>query len=116
MNTRSRARADREVRRNNEKQKRIERRHRLDSRESLGTPYNLRSTMGRRGVNSSRGTGRRSKEEKKFDVSAVAPIVLFPVSEEENQVDKGGREVMFMCNPNDIILCAKIMLNSITDS
>jgi hypothetical protein len=102
MNTRSRARADREVRRNIEKQRRIERRQRFESRESIGTPYNLRTTMGRRGLNSARGTGRGSKGEKTFDVSAVAPIVLFPVSEEENQVDKGGSEVLIICKPNAI--------------
>jgi hypothetical protein len=110
MNTRSRARADREARRNIEKQRRIERRQRFESRESLGTPYNLRTTMGRRGVNSARGTGRGFKGEK-----TVAPIVLFPVSEEEKPVDKGDSQVLFICNPNDIFLCAKIMLTSITN-
>ena len=116
MNTRSRARADQEVRRNIEKQRRIERRQRFESRESLGAPYNLRRTMGRRGVNSGRGTSRGSKGEKTSDVSAVVPIVLFPVSEEDNTVDKGGSQVLFICNPNDILLCAKIMLTSITDT
>lgn len=116
MNTRSRARADREVRRTIEKQRRIERRQRLESRESSGTPYNLRTTMGRRGVNSSRGTGRGSKGEKTFDVSEVAPIVLFPVSEEENPVDKGGSEVIFMCITKDIFLIEIAMFNSIMES
>ena len=116
MNTRSRARADREARRNIEKQRRTERRQRFESREFLGTPYNLRTTMGRRGVNTSRGTGRGSKGGKTSDVSAVAPIVLFPVSEEDNLVDKGGCKVLFICNPNVIILCAKIMLTYMTDS
>jgi hypothetical protein len=116
MNTRSRARADREVRRNIEKQRRIERRQRFESRESLGTPYNLRTTMGRRGVNSSRGTGRGSKGEKTFDVSEVAPVVLFPVTEEDNEVDKGGSEVMYICDHNEIVLFANTMLNSIKDS
>lgn len=97
MNTRSRARADREVRRTTEKQKRVARKQRLESRESLGTPYNLRTTMGRQGVNSSRGTVRGSNGEKTFDVSAIAPVVLFPVTEEENQDDKGGSEVIFEC-------------------
>ena len=106
MNIRSRARAEREVRRSIEKKRRIERRQKLESRESFGTSYNLRSTMGRRGVNSSRGTSRGSKADKMFDVSAVAPIVLFPVSEEDNQVDKGGSEVMFMCNILEIIVYA----------
>ena len=72
--------------------------------------------MGRKGVNSSRGTGRGSKGEKTFDVSAVAPIVLFPVSEEDNEVDKGGSEVMFICNHNEILLCEIIQLNSMTES
>ena len=101
MNTRSRARAEREDRRNSEKQRRIERRERLESRVSLGTPYNLRTRMGRRGVTSSKGTGRGSKGEKAFDVSGVAPVVLFPVSEEDNEVDKGGSEVMFIRNQNE---------------
>ena len=73
MNTRARARAYREVRRTIEKQRRVERKQRLESRESLGTPYNLRSTMGRQGVNTSKGTRRGSKEEKNvwcFDGSA----------------------------------------------
>ena len=72
--------------------------------------------MGRRGVNSSRGTGRGSKGEKTFDVSEVAPVVLLPVSEEDDEVDKGGSEVMFICNYNEILLCAIIMLNYMTDS
>ena len=36
-----------------------------------------------------------------FDVSEVAPIVLFLVSEEDNKVDKGSSEVMFIRNQND---------------
>jgi hypothetical protein len=100
MNTRSRARADREGRGTIEKQRRIERRQMLEASESIGTLYNLRTTMGRRGVKSSRATARGSKGEKTFDVSAVAPVVLFPISEEENQVDKGGNEVMIMCYHN----------------
>ena len=116
MITRSRTRADREGRRSIEKQRRTERRKRLESIERLVTPYNLRSTMGRRGVNSSRGTGRGSKGEKTFDVSVVAPIVLFPVSEDENLVDKGGSEVCIVNIPNDIILFTIVMLNCITNS
>ena len=112
MNTRSRARAEREVRRTIETQKRIQRRHRLESRGSFGTQYNLRSAMGRRGVNSSRGTGRGSNEEKKYDVTAVAPIVLFPVLEE----NKGGSEVMIMGNPNIIIVFVILMLTSMIDT
>ena len=112
MNTRSRARAEREVRRTIATQKRIERRHRLESRESFGTPYNLRSAMGRQGVNSSRGTGRGSNEGKIYDVTAVAPIVLFPISEE----DKGGSEVMIIGNLNIIIVFAILMLTSMIDT
>jgi hypothetical protein len=56
------------LRRTIEKQRRIERRQRLESRESSGTPYNLRKTMGRQGVNSSRGTGRGSKGEKTWRI------------------------------------------------
>jgi hypothetical protein len=64
--------------------------------------------MGRRGVTSSKRTGRGSKGEKTFDVSEVAPVVLFPVTEEDNEADKGGSEVMFICNQNEIILCESI--------
>ena len=53
--------------------------------------------MGRRGVTSSKGTGRGSKGDTTFDVTEVAPVVLFPVSEEDNEVDKGGSEVMLIC-------------------
>ena len=60
--------------------------------------------MGRHAVNISKGTGRGCREEKSFNVSTVVPIVLFPVSEEDNQVEKRGSEVTFMCNPNDNIL------------
>ena len=116
MITRSRARADREGRRSIEKQRRIERRKRLESRESLVTPYLLRSSMGRKGVNSSRGTGRGPKGEKTYDVTGVAPIVLFPVSEEDNFVDKGGNEVLKINILNDIILIEIVMLISITES
>ena len=73
------------------------------------TPYNLRSTMGRRGFNSSRVICRGSKEEKTFDVTVVAPLVLFPVSEEDSLLEKGGSEVMFVYIPNDIILFAIVM-------
>ena len=116
MITRSRARADREGRRSIEKQRRIERRKRLESRESLVTPYLLRSTMGRRGVNSSRSTCGGSKGKKTFDVTGVAPIVLFPVSEEDNFVDKGGNEVLIINTLNDIILIEIVMLISITEN
>ena len=116
MNTRSRARAEREVRKTIGKQRRIEKRKRLESRESIGTPYNLRSTMGRRGVNSSRVTGGASTEEKTFDASVVAPIVLFHVSEEDKQIDNTGSEVMYMCIHDECFFCAIIMMNFVKDS
>ena len=116
MNIRSRTRVDREVRKTIEKWRRIERMQRLESRESLRTPYNLRTTMGRRGVNSSRGIGRGFKGEKTFDVSAIAPVVLFAVSEEDNPVDKAGSEVLFICITKDIFLFAIVMFNSIMES
>ena len=72
--------------------------------------------MGRRGVNSSRSTCRGSKREETFDLSVVAPIVLFPVSEEDNLVNKGGSEVLFIYIPNDIFLFAIVMLTSIMES
>lgn len=113
MITRSRARADREVRRSTAKQRRKERMQRIEFRENFETPYNLRQTMGRQGGNSSRGSGRGSNRDEAFDLSAVAPIVLFPVSEEETPVDEGGSEVLYICNPNDILLFAIVMLCSI---
>jgi hypothetical protein len=63
---------------------------------------------GRRGVNSSRGTGRGSKGEKTFDVSGVPPVVLFPVTKEDNEFDKGGSEVTYFCIHNEIFLCVKL--------
>ena len=66
--------------------------------------------MGRRGVNSSKGTCRAFKGEKTFDVSAVAPIVLFHVSEKDNQVDKRGSEVMFVRNPMSPNSCSHMGL------
>ena len=68
--------------------------------------------MGRRGVNSSKGIGRGSNEEKKYHVTSVAPIVLFPVSEE----DKGISEVMIMGSPNISIVFAILVLTSIIDT
>ena len=115
MNTRSRAKAEQEVKRTIQQHRRTERRQRLDSKESLGTPYNLRTTMGRRGVNSSRGIGRGLKGEKTYDISAVAPIVLFPVSEEDNALEKGGSEVLYMCITKDIYLFAIAVFSSIME-
>ena len=109
MNTRSRARAEREVRRSIEKQRRIERKERFASRDNVVNPYKLRSTMGRKGGNST------FKGEKTFDIAAVAPIVLFPVSEEDNPVQKGCSEVLFMCITKDIYLFANTMFNSIME-
>ena len=55
------------------------------------------------------------KGEKTYDITAVAPIVLFPVSEEDNAVEKGGSEVLFMCITKDIYLFAIEMFNSIME-
>ena len=57
MITRSAARAQTELSRTTERQKRIDRKQRLALREEIQTPYNLRSTMGKKGGNSSKGTG-----------------------------------------------------------
>ena len=61
MITRSAARAQTELSRTIEKQKRIDRKQRLALREDIETPYNLRSTMGKRGGNSSRGAAVQPK-------------------------------------------------------
>ena len=106
MNTRSRARADREERKTIQKQKRIERKERFATRDKVVTPYKLRSTMARKGDKSTKATHSRSKRNVElFEKAEVAPIVLFPVSEEENAVDKGGSEVFIICKPNAICLC-----------
>ena len=88
MNTRSKVRAAREVRRTIEKQKRIERKERLATRDNIVTPYKLRSTMGRKGDNSTKATHSRSKRNvESFEKAEVAPIRLFSLGEEDNSVD-----------------------------
>jgi hypothetical protein len=54
MNTWSRARANREERKNIQKQRRIERKERFATSNKVVTPYKLRSTMGRKGDKSQR--------------------------------------------------------------
>jgi hypothetical protein len=88
MNTRSRARAEREVRRSIEKQRRIERKERFATRDNVVTPYKLRSTMGRKGDNSTKATHSRSKRYvESFEKAEVAPIRLFSLGEEDNSVE-----------------------------
>ena len=88
MNTRSRAKAEQEVRRTIEKQRRIERRERFATRDNVVTPYKLRSTMGRKGDNSTKATHSRSKRNvDSIEKADVAPIRLFSVGEENTSVD-----------------------------
>jgi hypothetical protein len=97
MNTRSRARADREERKTIQKQRRIERKERFATRDKVVTPYKLKSTMGRKGDNSTKATHSRSKRNvESFEKAEVASIVLFPVTEEDNVDDKGGSEVLYI--------------------
>jgi hypothetical protein len=61
------------------------------------TPYKLRSTIGRKGDNSTKATHSRSKRNvESFEKAEVSPIVLFPVTEEDNPDDKGGSEVLYI--------------------
>ncbi len=88
MNTRSRAKVEQEVRRTIEKQRRIERRERFATRDNVVTPYKLRSTMGRKGDNSTKATHSRSKRNvDSIEKADVAPIRLFSVGEENTSVD-----------------------------
>jgi len=106
MNTRSRARVDREEKKTILKQKRIEIKERFATRDKVVTPYKLRSTIARKWDKSTKATYSRSKRNvESFEKAEVAPIVLFHVSEEENPVDKGGSEVLIICKPNAICLC-----------
>jgi hypothetical protein len=94
MNTRSRARAEREVRRSIEKNRRIERNKRFATSDNVLTPYNLRSTMGRKGGKSTKATHSRSKRNvESFEKADVAPIKLFSLGEEDTNVDNEKIEV-----------------------
>ena len=96
MNTRWRAKADREVRRTIEKQRRIERTERFATRNNVVTPYILRSTMGRRGGISTKATHSRSKQNvESFENAEVAPIRLFPLGEENTSVDNEENQVCY---------------------
>ena len=117
MNTRSRARADREERKTIQKQKRIERKERFATRDKVVTPYKLRSTMGRKGDKSTKATHSRSKRNvESCEKTEVAPIVLFPVTEEDNPDDKGGSEVLYLCNQIYSFPRAIIILTFSTES
>jgi hypothetical protein len=88
MNTRSRAKADQKVRRSIEKQRRIERKKRFATRDNVVTPYRLRSTMGRKGGNSTKATHSRSKQNvESFEKGEVAPIRLFSLGEEDTSAE-----------------------------
>ena len=88
MNTRSKAKAYREVRRTIEKQRCIERKKRFATRDIVVTPYILRSTMGRKGGNSTKTTHSRSKQNvDSFEKGEVAPIRLFSLGEEDTSAD-----------------------------
>jgi hypothetical protein len=99
MNSRSRARADREERKTIQKQRRIERNERFATRDKVVTPYKLKSTMARKGDKSTKATHSRSKQNVELFEKAEV------VSEEENPVEKGGSEVFIICKPNAICLC-----------
>ena len=61
--------------------------------------------MARKGDKSTKATHSRSKRNVElFEKAEVAPIVLFPVSEEENPVETGGCEVLIICKPTAICL------------
>jgi hypothetical protein len=88
MNTRLRARADREERKTIQKQKRVERKERFATRDKVVTPYRLRSTMGRKGEKSTKATHSRSKRNvESFEKAEVAPIRLFSLGEEDTSVE-----------------------------
>jgi hypothetical protein len=94
MNTRSRARADREERKTIQKQRRIERKERFATRDKVVTPYKLRSTMGRKGDNSTKATHSRSKRNvESFEKADVAPIRLFSLGEEDTLVENEETQV-----------------------
>jgi hypothetical protein len=88
MNTRSKARANQKERKIIEKQRRIERKERFATRDKVVTPYKLRSTMGKKGDNSTKATHTRSKRNvESFEKAEVAPIRLFSLGEEDTSVD-----------------------------
>jgi hypothetical protein len=88
MNTRSRARAEQEVRRSIEKHRRIDRKERFAPRNNVVTPYKLRSTMGRKGDKSTKATHSRSKRYvESLEKAEVAPIRLFSLGEEDTFVE-----------------------------
>ena len=96
MNTRSRARADREERKTIQKQRRIERKERFATRDKVVTPYKLRSTMGRKGDKSTKATHSRSKQNvESFEKGEVAPIRLFSLGEEDIS---GNNEAIQVCS------------------
>ena len=71
--------------------------------------------MGRKGDKSTKATHSRSKRNvESFEKAEVAPIVLFPVTEEDNPDDKGGSEVLYIQNPHDIVFFKNEMSTIVT--
>jgi len=81
MITRSSARRERELRRTVTKHSQGVRKKTIASSNLFVSPYNLRSSMGKRAGNSSKGTARRLRN---VDLSDIAPTRLFPMDEEES--------------------------------
>jgi len=90
MITRSCARAERALGKSIANRRRTERRKKLGSSDNFATPYNLRSSMGRKVGKSSKAIGNRSDAEHS---SEVAPIRLFALPEEEMSLVQRKREV-----------------------
>ena len=94
MITRSVARAQTELSRTIEKQKRVDRKQKLAYREEIETPYNLRSTMGKKGANSSKGTRVGPKRStRSIGRDDVSPQNLFAVDENGTPIEMPGGKV-----------------------
>jgi len=90
MFTRSRAKAEREFGKTIVENRRSKLREKLAKTHFFVSPYYLRSTMGRRGRNTSKGSGTRSNG---VDTSEVPPVRLFATPEEETNIDEKTRQV-----------------------
>ena len=94
MITRSAARAQTELSRTIEKQKRIDRKQRLALREEIETPYNLRSTMGKKGGNCSKGTEAQPKRDARLiERDDVSPRVLLTYFEDSTPINMRAGKV-----------------------
>lgn len=94
MLTRSRARVERERSRTIEKLRRTKRKRKLFDRESRVSSYDLRSSMGRKGGNTNKAASSRSEQ---VGRTAVTPIRLFDVQEENNAMEELGKKVCLIC-------------------